>query len=446
MAALLVLSPLAACGERQRAGSARPSLLIDTDVGADDAIALLYLLQDPAVDVRAITVSGTGLVHCDSGMSIVAGLVELTGHPSVPIACGADKPLSGTRAFPESWRTQADGRYGNRLPAAEPPIDGRDAVGLLMDTAKAAADGLTVLTLGPLTNLAAAFAADPGLAKRVDRVVMMAGAFHVGGNVQLEDEPAAAATEWNVYVDPTAAQAVLDTGVDVTFVPIDSQVAVDPFVLRAVALTGSAAGKKVAGLLTSDPFYVSGGFFLWDPLAASAVTSPAYMQTQTTDVSIVTEGDEAGRTIAGSGRPAHIATVNNGDSFVTALVSALDRKPTTFSRLPTVTIEGSTAGGCATSAQALTAGPSVISLSSAATAAGIGSLLPGHSDDDINAYLATSPTAPPDWFPLLTLVQAIDKPTDVYFKLPIGTYDVVCFAVSATAPPRVTGHSVLYIT
>lgn len=420
-------------------------MLIDTDVGADDAIALLYLLQDPAIDVRAITVSGTGLVHCSSGVAIVAGLVELSGHAGVPIACGAEKPLAGTRAFPESWRTQADARYGNLLPASQARPETRTATTLLSDVAEDVGS-LTVVTLGPLTNLAEALAADTRLSKRIDHVVAMAGAFRVNGNVQLEDEPAAAVTEWNVYVDPSAAQTVLDSGVSITFVPIDSQVAVDPFVLRAMALTSSAGGQKVAGLLTSDPFYVSGGFFLWDPLAASAVTSPSFLRLTAADVSIVTTGDEAGRTVQGSGKRAQIATVSDQDAFLAALVGVLDRKPGTFSRTPTLSIDGSTSAGCSTSTQALTAGPAVVRLSSAGTAVAIGSLLPGHPDDEINAYVATSPTAPPDWFPLLTFLQATDKPIDVFFKLPIGNYDVVCFAADATSPPHVTGRSALHIT
>ena len=91
----------------------------------------------------------------------------------------------------------------------------------------------TVLTLGPLTNLALALEADPSIASEIDHVVVMGGAFSVPGNVHLDAHPSASIAEWNVYVDPVAAERVLDSAVPVTFVPLDTQVPVDAYVVRA---------------------------------------------------------------------------------------------------------------------------------------------------------------------------------------------------------------------
>ncbi|MGZ4790232.1 MAG: nucleoside hydrolase [Ilumatobacteraceae bacterium] len=444
--AMLLLPVVASCGEQEGAGTAQRPLVVDTDVGADDAIALLFLLQDPDIDVRAITVSGTGLVRCDSGVAIAAGLVQLAGHGAIPIACGSAVPTQGSRAFPEAWRDQADGRYGGLLPAAQAPTDGRTAVELLRAVISSSKPKITVLTLGPLTNLAQSLEGNAGLVQHIDRVVAMAGAFATAGNVTLENDPAASASEWNVYVDPAAAQAVLDSGVPVTFVPIDSQVAVDPYVLRAFATATSPAGQKIGRLLASDPFFVSGGFFLWDPLAAGAAIDPSLVDVRRADVSVNTTGAEAGRTVEGSGHPAQIAVVHENDAFLATLTGVIDHKSLgTFSRTPTVSIDASTSAGCKLSATNVTSGAAVIELPSAGTAVAIGSLIGNRSDEEIDQYLATSPAGPPDWFPLLSLLLAPAQPTSTYIDLPLGNYDVVCFVTNDTKALRTTGRVVLHI-
>ena len=201
-------------------------------------MALLYLLQDPGVEVEAITVSGTGLAHCPIGAANAAGLVALAAPArSIPIACGPAQPVDGDRSFPDDWRTQADGRYGGILPSGEAPAASSDAVGLLVRVVHDAPRPVTVLTLGPLTNLALALEADPSIASEIDHVVVMGGAFSVPGNVHLDAHPSAAIAEWNVYVDPVAAERVLDSAVPVTFVPLDTQVPVDAYVVRSIRAT-----------------------------------------------------------------------------------------------------------------------------------------------------------------------------------------------------------------
>src|SRR5438034_2194564 len=110
---LVVVSLLAACGS---SGGTRTSLIVDTDLSSDDVIALLYVLQDPEVDVRAVTVSGTGLVHCRPGVRIALELLALGGRPDVPVACGAESPVAGSNASPEGWRRAADELFGLTLP------------------------------------------------------------------------------------------------------------------------------------------------------------------------------------------------------------------------------------------------------------------------------------------------------------------------------------------
>ena len=211
---MCAIAVLASCAPKQaRDQSALPTpLIVDTDGGSDDALALLYLLEDPSVEIEAITVSGTGLVHCPIGAANVAGLVALAAPSrAIPIACGPAVPVEGDRGFPDDWRTQADGRYGGILPSGEAPAATTDAVGLLVRILHDAPRPVTVLTLGPLTNLALALEADPSIGSEIDHVVVMGGAFSVPGNVHLDAHPSAAIAEWNVYVDPVAAERVLDS-------------------------------------------------------------------------------------------------------------------------------------------------------------------------------------------------------------------------------------------
>jgi hypothetical protein len=91
-------------------------LIVDTDFGNDDVLALLYLLQHPAVDLQAITVVGTGLVHCQPGIRHVHGLLELTHSGEIPVSCGDEMPIGAEHPFPEAWRQGADRLWGLNLP------------------------------------------------------------------------------------------------------------------------------------------------------------------------------------------------------------------------------------------------------------------------------------------------------------------------------------------
>src|SRR5215467_9858351 len=107
------------------------SFVVDTDMAADDWMALLYLLRRPDVAVKAITVTGTGEAHCGPGMRHALGLVALANRGDIPVACGRDTPLQGAHAFPSAWRADVDNLYGLALPNATTSIAQQNAVDLL---------------------------------------------------------------------------------------------------------------------------------------------------------------------------------------------------------------------------------------------------------------------------------------------------------------------------
>ncbi|MFA6575325.1 MAG: nucleoside hydrolase, partial [Nocardioides sp.] len=83
-------------------------VVVDTDLALDDLVALAFLLSSTEADVRAVTVSGTGEVRCPQGLTVIRGLLALTGDDEVPVACGRSSPLAGDHAFPSEWRDLAD--------------------------------------------------------------------------------------------------------------------------------------------------------------------------------------------------------------------------------------------------------------------------------------------------------------------------------------------------
>ena len=300
-------------------------MLVDTDVAADDLVALAFLVASPQVRLVGITVSGTGEAHCAAGVDVVLRLLGRLDAPDIPVACGRETPLSGTHAFPDAWREHVDGGSGLELePRVRTPSEST-AVDLIAALA-AEHESLTVLTLGPLTNLADTLLSDPALAEELGPVFVMGGALHVPGNLVCcgapEDNSVA---EWNIYVDPYAANVVVASGLEPSFVSLDgtSQVPVTTeFAGRAVEPSDSAARNVLADLFTANPFMTDGSYFLWDPLAAElAAGYPIGSFTPAAILVEEAEGAESGFTRPTSGAPniQYLTTVNAAAAEATLL-------------------------------------------------------------------------------------------------------------------------------
>lgn len=337
-ASLLVMCLVVACAgdDAGRSSTAKratstPSVavpvVVDTDLASDDLVALAFLLSSKDADVLAVTVSGVGEVRCPQGVEVIRGLLAVTGDDDVPVACGRSTPLVGDHAFPAEWRDAADDAWGLEMPAVTAPATERTAVDLL--TEALGPGGVTLLTLGPLTNVAEAFRADRELDERVSSIVVMGGAVDVPGNVFGEGIRSSNA-EWNMYVDPTAAEEVLSSGAPIVLVGLDAtnQLPVTGDFLELFrANTHTDAATLVDTLLHGNPLVYSGDAFFWDPLAAAVVVDPHLVTTEDATIIVVTdEGPDTGRTSrSDEGAPVTIAVDARASEFEELLIRTLDQ-------------------------------------------------------------------------------------------------------------------------
>jgi inosine-uridine nucleoside N-ribohydrolase len=312
-------------------GGPRP-LVIDTDMAMDDWLAILYLLQRKDYDVVAITVAGTGEAHCEPGVRNARGLLNLAGYEQIPVACGRDTPFEGGHAFPNEWRTSADNMLGLTLPAPLSPVtdSGLDAPRLLASIASAHAGKLSLVSLGPLTNIADALRSDPSLAANLAGFYIMGGAVDVPGNVQLPGGDMSA-TEWNFYADPRAAAIVFQSGAPITLVSLDAT--------NTVPLTGSYLKLLEANhqtpvadfayhLFKRNQFlFEPGAYYLWDTLAAVLFTDPILSTFREERLQVIEDGPESGRTaIAPTGPTIRIPASVDAARFQHLFLDVLNTK------------------------------------------------------------------------------------------------------------------------
>lgn len=282
-------------------------LIIDTDPGVDDAMAILYAAAHPELELIGLT-SVFGNVPVAAATRNALWLAELAGQ-RIPVAQGAGAPLA-QKIRPHPDFVHGVEGFGN-LPPVEPAArpDRRPAAEFLCDLAGRYPGEVTLCAIGPMTNLAAALALDPELPGKVAGVVAMGGALTCAGNVSADAE----ANFWN---DPHAAAAVLAAGWPVTLVGLDvtTQVRCSPADFAGLA----RAAPVIGGFLSrAAQFYFEfhrthhdfNGCHLHDPTAVIAITDPELFQSRSEPVDVVLEGEAAGRTRfgrPGSGPPVRV--------------------------------------------------------------------------------------------------------------------------------------------
>ena len=270
------------------------TVIVDTDPGADDALALMMAMNAPGLLVEGITTVGGNATLSEATGNALRLVEHLDGKQSaMPVAVGADRPQHGS--FTHAYHVHGAGGLGVSLPAPTLKPHGMSAVEFICDRAAASAGRLTVIAIGPLTNVAAALESCAGLAGALAEIVVMGGAFDVPGNVTPH-------AEFNIHEDPWAANAVFASGAPVTIVGLD--------VTRRTAMhrrdgtrwfEGASRSALLGNRILADRFQErpdAQEFYLHDPLAVAAVIDPDILTYRPARVSVVTDGDERGRTVA----------------------------------------------------------------------------------------------------------------------------------------------------
>ncbi len=273
-------------------------IIIDTDPGQDDAVAILLALASPEIEVLGIT-AVAGNVPLALTAKNARIVCELAGHIHVPVFAGCDAPLTRPLVTAEHVHGRT-GLDGIDLPDPSMPLGDMHGVDFIIEALRAEAPGtVTLCPLAPLTNIATAFSKAPEIVEKVQEIVLMGGAYFQVGNIT----PAA---EFNIYVDPEAADIVFKSGVPLTVMPLDvthKALTTAPRV-EAFRALGTPVGHAVAAW--TDFFerfdmekYGSPGAPLHDPTVIVYLLKPQLFTGRHVNVEIETQSDlTRGMTVA----------------------------------------------------------------------------------------------------------------------------------------------------
>ncbi|MGL4764092.1 MAG: pyrimidine-specific ribonucleoside hydrolase RihA [Aeromonas sp.] len=303
-------------------------VILDCDPGHDDAIALILALASPELKVLAVTTSA-GNQTPDKTLNNALRILTLLGRDDIPVAAGAPKPLARELIIADNVHGES-GLDGPKLPDPAFAPQAMTGIELMARCLRESAEPVTLVPTGPLTNVALLLAAHPELKSKIARIVLMGGAAGAGNWT-----PAA---EFNIYVDPEAADMVFKSGIPITMCGLDvtheAQV-MDEDIERVRAITNPVA-QCVAGLLDffmiyhRDPKWGFAGAPLHDPCTIAWLLNPALFHGVECRVDIETRGEHTvGMTVVDryglSGKPANALVLLGLDraGFIDLLVERL---------------------------------------------------------------------------------------------------------------------------
>jgi inosine-uridine nucleoside N-ribohydrolase len=308
-------------------------VILDVDTGTDDAVALMVAALSPDLElVGATTVNGnTAVRNCTENTLRV---FDWIGLPQVPVHEGMSRPL----ARPQMAQLNPASRIHGDLLDLPPPGRARvrpgHAVDWLIDTYLASDGDITLVPVGPLTNVATAIQKEPRILERIPEIVIMGGA-HDHGN-------STASAEFNIWLDPEAARIVVNCGRPIRMIPLDAThralvSTTDCTALRALGTpAGEAAARfierRIEGYDATQPMHRAGAAPVHDALAVCAIIDPSIITTHFIPVDVETGGElSVGRTVCDfrfrSRKPANVHFAMDADEpkFVRMLTEILGR-------------------------------------------------------------------------------------------------------------------------
>jgi inosine-uridine nucleoside N-ribohydrolase len=270
-------------------------IIIDTDPGTDDALAILLALNSPELKVEALTVV-PGNVDGKQGLQNALQILSLAGRCDIPVAAGAQHPLNQKLVTAQYWHGR-NGLADLVLPPSKCKVDPRFGPDLIIQLVHQYPHQVTLVPVGPLTNIALAVSKDPSIVGLVKNIVIMGGSI-TGGNVN-------GAAEANIYGDPEAAQIVFNAGWMVTMIGSDTG---ERTLINRKDLTKLRATKGPQNDLAANivDFYITrsekngwDGAAMYDPLAVATAMDPTFCTLKDMHVDVETKGEfTRGETVA----------------------------------------------------------------------------------------------------------------------------------------------------
>ena len=273
-------------------------IILDVDTGVDDAMAIMLACLSPELKVDLIT-TVSGNVHVDKTSVNSLKILEAIGVEDVPVAKGLSKPLLRKLETAEDFHGK-DGLGDSNLPEPKLKLLEKHAVDLIIEKVMNSKKGeFTIVTTGPLTNLGFALIKEPEIAKRVNEIVIMGGAFGISpygyGN-------ATPVSEFNMYVDPEAAKIVLGSGAKITMVGLDVTTKPDTLITMEKYEEISSSKSKPAQIIakiTKKLIERYGAYALHDPMAVAAAIDRSLFKVEKYHVEVLTsDGITRGQTVA----------------------------------------------------------------------------------------------------------------------------------------------------
>ncbi len=301
---------------------ARP-VIHDNDGHVDDLLSTVALWLSPVVDLQAVTITN-GDCFATQAFQAVLKMATYLGLEGAEVALNED-PVPN--AFPDNWRKES--YIINELPIFNSSFRplyqqgrGRDSRAVLSDCLSHSKEPFTIVTTGPLTNIAAVIADSPHLADNIEECVIMGGAISVPGNVEEEESDGSA--EWNIYADPAAARQILETGRRLTMVPLNVTNKL-PVTKEFLARLEKQAETKRAARLAFTLWSLVRGFnyYFWDTVTAACVIDPNLFRFQEMRIDISLQGPSQGRThtVLLGGRKVRVATAVDREAFEQLLLN-----------------------------------------------------------------------------------------------------------------------------
>jgi len=275
-------------------------IILDTDPGNDDILAIIMALKSQLIDIRGMTIVG-GNASLENTTNNALSLLTYMNRVEIPVYVGDPSALNETLTSPaefsefKSHRIEIHGETGLHVPLPSPANEPEEmhAVDFIISEAKANKGELVLVPIGPLTNIAMAIKKEPNLKGWVKRIHLMGGAVNVPGNVTEH-------AEFNIYCDPVAANEVMSSGIEIKLCGLD--ITRNTSVKREETdwLNGNSPGEKVIRRLLDTVFKKipdRNYFSLHDPITVLSVLHPELIQWEMFNVSVICNGPESGKTL-----------------------------------------------------------------------------------------------------------------------------------------------------